>query len=64
MGLAPGSCISVGDREYDIIAGKKAGSLAALVVRDEYSRSVSVKPDYTMHDLNELPGIVEKINGT
>lgn len=64
MNLAPKNCISVGDREYDIMAGKKAGSLTALIVRDQFSKSGAVKPDYEMHDLNELPDIVRKINGT
>ncbi|MCL4343972.1 MAG: HAD family hydrolase [Nitrososphaerota archaeon] len=63
MGLSPNACISVGDREYDIIAGKKGGSLTALIVRDEYSKSISVKPDYIIHDLNELLDIVRMVNG-
>ncbi len=63
MNLTPEECMSVGDREYDIIAGKKAGSITALVVRDEFSRSNSVKPDYIIHDLSELLAIVTKING-
>ena len=63
MNLTPKECMSVGDREYDVIAGKKAGSMTALVVRDEFSRSESVKPDYTIRDLSELPAIISKING-
>ncbi|MGC8557827.1 MAG: HAD family hydrolase [Nitrososphaeria archaeon] len=62
MGLMPGECISVGDREYDIIAGKRAGSLTALIARDQYSQSSSVHPDYIIKDLNELPVIVNRIN--
>jgi HAD superfamily hydrolase (TIGR01509 family) len=62
MNLAPKNCISVGDREYDIIAGKKAGSLTALIIRDQFSKSGTVKPDYEMHDLNELAIIVSRIN--
>ncbi|MEM0146563.1 MAG: HAD family phosphatase [Conexivisphaerales archaeon] len=57
MNLSPNECISVGDREYDIIAGKKAGSLTALIVRDQYSKSINIKPDYIIHDLNELLNI-------
>ncbi len=62
MNLKPENCIAVGDREYDIIAGKKAGSLAALVLRDSFSKYESVKPDYTLRSLEELPDIISALN--
>ena len=62
MGLKPDSCIVVGDREYDVIAGKKAGSITALVLRDSFSRYESVKPDYTLRSLEELPDIISSLN--
>jgi hypothetical protein len=37
MQVKPENCLAVGDREYDVIAGKKAGSLTALVLRDSFS---------------------------
>jgi beta-phosphoglucomutase-like phosphatase (HAD superfamily) len=62
MNLRSEECISVGDREYDIVAGKKAGSLTALIVRDQYSQSISMRPDYIMHSLDELPNIIKSVN--
>jgi HAD superfamily hydrolase (TIGR01549 family) len=62
MELMPRECISVGDREYDIIAGNRAGSLTALIARDLNSQPGSEQPDYTIKDLIELPAIVNRIN--
>ncbi|MFP3261381.1 MAG: HAD family phosphatase [Nitrososphaeria archaeon] len=62
MNLTPREGIVVGDREYDIIGGKRAGSLTALIVRDQYSKTNSVQPDYIIHSLDELLEIIKKIN--
>jgi len=62
MGFKPENCIAVGDREYDVIAGKKAGSLTALVLRDIFSKYESVKPDYILRSLEELPDIISILN--
>jgi phosphoglycolate phosphatase-like HAD superfamily hydrolase len=58
MQVKPESCIAVGDREYDVLAGKKAGSLTALVLRDSFSVYEKIKPDYIFKSLEELPDII------
>ncbi len=62
MDIRQESCIVVGDREYDVIAGKKAGSITALVLRDRFSKYESVKPDYILRSLEELPDIISALN--
>jgi HAD superfamily hydrolase (TIGR01549 family) len=59
MQVKPESCIAVGDREYDVLAGKKAGSLTALVLRDSFSVYEKIKPDYILKSLEELPEIIQ-----
>lgn len=59
MGVDPVDCLVVGDREYDIMAGKGAGSRTALVLRDRYSSSDRVRPDYTIKDLSGLVAIIQ-----
>ncbi len=53
------SALGVGDREYDIIAIKKAGIKSVLVKRDEYSVCKSVTPDITVNKLDELIPLIE-----
>ncbi|MDG7044802.1 MAG: HAD family hydrolase [Nitrososphaerota archaeon] len=58
MKVGPADCFVVGDREYDIIAGKRAGSRTVLVLRDRYSLSAGVNADYNIRDLSELVTII------
>jgi haloacid dehalogenase superfamily, subfamily IA, variant 3 with third motif having DD or ED len=51
--------LGVGDREYDIIALKKAGIKSALVKRDEFSVCSTVTPDITVNRLSELIPLIE-----
>lgn len=51
--------LGVGDREYDIIAIKKAGLTSVLVKRDEYSVCKTVQPDITVCRLDELIPLIK-----
>jgi len=51
--------LGVGDREYDIIALKKAGIKSVLVKRDEFSVCNTVTPYITVNRLDELIPLIE-----
>ncbi|MGC9208397.1 MAG: HAD family hydrolase [Nitrososphaeria archaeon] len=58
-GAEKSSAIGVGDREYDIIALRKAEIYSVLVERDEYSITKEVEPDLRVKSLTELVPLIQ-----
>ncbi len=68
LGLPADSCAMVGDRlETDIVMGKSAGLTAILTLTGVTAREAvseaSVKPDYVIASIAELPGLDADLDG-
>lgn len=57
-GLEPEQALMVGDYTPDITAGKLAG-IRTVLLDNRDGRPIEVEPDYRIHSLGELLGIVE-----
>ena len=53
IGLSPQRCLCVGDYEFDIIAGRRAGCITV---------GINIEADYTISSIAELPGIITEVN--
>jgi putative hydrolase of the HAD superfamily len=70
LGLGAADCAFVGDRlSRDVIGAKKAGFGCMIQIRHEPSiakdrafESLGYRPDFTIDDLAEIPGIVRGLN--
>jgi len=63
LGVAPGRAVIVGDTSLDIIAGTRAGVMTCAVLYGYGARAEieAAKPDFTIADIAELPGLLGKI---
>lgn len=63
-GVLPEECIMVGDSPYDILSGNAAGSYTAAVMYTVLPKAAlaAAKPDFFIHGLGELFGIIDRIN--
>ena len=53
--IHPSNSMMVGDTAHDILAGKRASTKTALILRrEEQQNSVSSEPDYVINNLEEL----------
>ena len=53
--IHPSNSLMVGDTAHDILAGKRAFTKTALILRrEEHRNSVSSEPDYIINNLEEL----------
>ncbi len=56
LGVAPARVMIVGDFEFDIEAGRRAGAITAYLPEDEHAPSYDA--DFTIGSLHELSGVV------
>ena len=66
MKVAPSQAVFVGDSLENDVAGAKAVGLrtilmAASPLNDPASKAVRVEPDFTIHDLGEVPDIISSL---
>ena len=59
IGVDPSACIVVGDYEFDIQAGKRAGSVTILF--SPTGRTFATVPDFQIRSMSELPPLVRSL---
>jgi len=59
LGVDPQACLVIGDYEFDIQAGRAAGSLTVLF--SPSGRSFQTVPDFQIRDMSELPMLLESL---
>jgi HAD superfamily hydrolase (TIGR01509 family) len=59
IGIDPSACIVVGDYEFDIQAGKRAGSVTVLF--SPTGRTFATVPDFQIRSMSELPPLVRSL---
>jgi putative hydrolase of the HAD superfamily len=63
LGVAPQSCVFVGDRPRDDVLGAKAVGMRAVLMSGRPVPPAEVEPDAVLTDLRDLVGLVDGWRG-
>ncbi len=63
LGVVPAEAMVVGDFEFDIEAGRNAGTKTVLITTSPNWRNFASKADFVIADMAELVEIIESQNG-
>lgn len=65
LGVRPAEALFIGDSTHDVEAGRAAGVFTVAVTWGAFTRSEmeGAGADAVIHDITELPGVVERVRG-
>lgn len=61
LGVKPQDTLVVGDYLYDLVSGRRAGAKTVLLSTNENYADFTDEADYLIHTLDEITGIIERI---